>query len=186
MTSWCGCRATYPEEPGPVRDEGVCLWALGRHADCAECLRDYLLAAPNAEDAQQVQLSLIVRISMHWSDPSTMYWDLMCLSTVGEYVFLPPICARFLPGSSILRVHVGRGGMGKSVYLWWCWCRCLWIKCCSGCGHALNMCSYIYSTLGFGESNNENECQKWHLAELDTGLRFEEMSQFHINRIWIG
>lgn len=50
------CRATFPEEAGNIRDEGLCLWALGQHSECADCLTEYLAAAPGALDALEVRI----------------------------------------------------------------------------------------------------------------------------------
>jgi hypothetical protein len=51
-----------PAALGPLtdltRDEGLCLYALGRWAEAAEALGSYLAAAPGAADASMIQTVL--------------------------------------------------------------------------------------------------------------------------------
>lgn len=43
-----------PDLTSEIRDEGLCLYALDRHAECAEVLREYLAADPGAGDRDEV------------------------------------------------------------------------------------------------------------------------------------
>jgi regulator of sirC expression with transglutaminase-like and TPR domain len=49
------CRATVPDDPTQLREEGLCLWALQRYSECGESLQAYLDAAPAAPDARDVR-----------------------------------------------------------------------------------------------------------------------------------
>lgn len=51
-------RATVPEETDLIRDEGMCLSALGRTAEASVCLRLYLKLEPRAADAVQIRRML--------------------------------------------------------------------------------------------------------------------------------
>ena len=48
-------RATVPDDPAQLREEAICLWALGRLSECCEGLQAYLDAAPTAPDTEHVR-----------------------------------------------------------------------------------------------------------------------------------
>lgn len=47
-------RATYPHDLMALRDEGLCLWALKRYGECADCFERFIKTAPRGLDTKEV------------------------------------------------------------------------------------------------------------------------------------